>query len=160
MTITQAQVKDLFDYRGGHLFWRVSPSSQVRIGDLAGNDSRGYRQIGIGGKRHFAHRLIWLWHHGEFPSFLDHINGVKSDSRVENLRPATKEENGRNRGAQTNNTSGYKGVSFKKDKGKFRSEIKISGRRIHLGYFTDPATAHAAYAEAANRLFGEFARAA
>mgnify|MGYP001562305313 CR=1 FL=1 len=88
----------------------------------------------------------------------DHVNGNGLDNRRANLRPATHAENLRNRGPQRNNTTGFKGVSFDKTRGKFQARIMLSGREIHLGRFITPQKAHAAYCAAAAKLHGKFAR--
>jgi hypothetical protein len=89
---------------------------------------------------------------------VDHINGAGLDNRRGNLRLASHAENMRNRGAKRNNTSGYKGVSFHRQRQKWRAQIMIDGRETHLGYFLTPEEAHAAYCEAAERYHGKFAR--
>jgi hypothetical protein len=90
----------------------------------------------------------------------DHINCDTLDNRRENLRPASFSENARNSRRGINNTSGLKGVCWNAQRGKWQAGIKTNGRSIHLGLYTDKYEAHAAYYEAASRLFGEFARAA
>ncbi len=107
-----------------------------------------------------AHRVAWAHFYGEWPEgMLDHINGDPYDNRIANLRPCTMSENGCNRGAAANNKSGYKGVFWCKQKRKWQAKIKVRGQSYHLGFHVDPAVAAAAYAEAAQRLHGEFARA-
>lgn len=88
---------------------------------------------------------------------VDHVNGNKLDNRSANLRLATRSENMRNTGPQSNNTSGFKGVSFQKDSGMWSAKIGLHGVRHHLGLFRSAELAHAAYCEAAKRLHGEFA---
>jgi len=88
---------------------------------------------------------------------VDHIKGNGLDNTRDNLRLATKAQNGANRGKNTNNTSGLKGVYWAKREGKWRAIIGVSGTLIHLGYFTDKDEAHIAYCTAAEEYFGEFA---
>lgn len=88
----------------------------------------------------------------------DHINGDGLDNRRANLRMATQAENLRNRGLPANNTSGFKGVSFRRQRGRgWKSTIGLNGKRIHLGLFSTPEAAARAYDAAARELFGEFA---
>ena len=87
----------------------------------------------------------------------DHINGDKLDNRRENLRVANNAENTRNQSKSSKNTSGYKGVFYKKDKRKWCARIKVNYVSIHLGYYGTPEEAHKAYCEAADKYFGEFA---
>lgn len=161
LNLTRSEAREIFDYRDGCLYWRIRPSTKVRIGDIVGNERLdGYRQIKYAGIQCLAHRLIYLWHFGDVPECLDHIDNNPRNNRIENLRPATIAQNNRNRGKQTNNTSGFKGVSWCKRDGKYGARIQINGEYISLGNYTDPKLAHEAYKAAAIRLHGEFARAA
>ncbi len=89
--------------------------------------------------------------------YMDHINGNKLDNRRENLRECSNSENMRNRPAPSNNTSGYKGVFFCKQKGKYVAKIKLNYKENHLGTFSSKEEAAVAYNEGAKRLFGPFA---
>jgi hypothetical protein len=89
---------------------------------------------------------------------VDHLSGNGLDNRRVNLRPATASENGWNRGRNSNNSSGFKGVWWAKHVGKWQALITAGGRREYLGLFDSPEAAHAAYSEAAKRLHGEFAK--
>lgn len=89
---------------------------------------------------------------------VDHVNGDGLDNRRSNLRPATDAQNGRNRGANRNNTSGYKGVSLDKRRGTWAAALWVAGRKHHLGTHATPEAAAHAYDHAAVELHGEFAR--
>ncbi len=96
-------------------------------------------------------------HHGYLPEVLDHINRDRVDNRTDNLREATASENSQNQSMYKNNKSGFKGVSwFKRDK-KWVAQIKIDGKKKHLGYFDCKVEAAIAYNEAAIKHHGEFA---
>lgn len=115
VNMDQNYVKDLFDYYDGKLFWKVRKSDKTKIGSEAGSkQSNGYVKIRIDGKSYRLHRLVYLYHHGILPEYIDHIDGNPSNNLIENLRPATLRENGLNRTKQLNNTSGYKGVYLHK----------------------------------------------
>lgn len=86
----------------------------------------------------------------------DHINGDKLDNRKCNLRSCTNSQNHMNRGCQSNNASGYKGVDWKKAAQKWRASIKSDGKRRHLGYYDTAEAAHAAYKREAKISFKEF----
>ena len=120
----------------------------------------GYVSIKLYGKPHLAHRIIWQMNHGEIPDGfqIDHINGNPRDNRISNLRLATHTENTRNRKLSKYNTSGYKGVSHSPVGKRWRSRIRIGTKRIGLGSYDNIEDAAAAYAEAAKRYHGEFAR--
>ncbi len=90
---------------------------------------------------------------------VDHISGDGLDCRRENLRLATRAQNARNARRSRANTSGFKGVSWHAGGQKWQAMIWAGGKNKHLGHFTTPESAHQAYVEAADRLFGEFARA-
>ena len=111
-------------------------------------------------KYHWVHRVVYTMHHGEIPEgmSIDHINNIRDDNRIENLRMCTHQQNHYNRGKQSNNKSGYKGVSWHKQKGKWVAQIKIDGRNKFLGFFEDPKEAYDKYCEVAIGRYGEFAQ--
>jgi hypothetical protein len=88
----------------------------------------------------------------------DHINGDRLDNRRENLRFCTLSQNSMNRGHRKNNKSGYKGVSYYKNNGKWRAYIRIKGKTKHLGYFTSIESAALAYNLGAATFFGEYSK--
>ncbi len=161
MELTQALAREAFEYLDGLLYWRIKPSRDTVIGDVCGSERKdGYRILRFKKKPYLAHRVIFLWHRGYMPRFVDHIDRDPRNNRIENLREATHRQNHSNRAKQSNNTSGYKGVSWIARDRKYQAKIKIGDRHVNLGYFDDPSEAHAAYVDAATRHFGEFARAA
>jgi hypothetical protein len=136
MKLTQERVRELFDYRSdGELIRKVQINSRAMIGDVAGNFAGiGYKQTRVDGKRYKNHRLIWLWHHGYFPeNDLDHINRVRDDNRIENLREVNRVCNLLNAKQRKSNRSGVTGVSWYKESSKWCAGIKIHSKRIHLG---------------------------
>lgn len=143
----------------GKLFWRdceeMPKGWRTR---WAGNEAftsdngQGYRQGAIGGVHFEAHRVIWSIHYGEWPSDqIDHINGVRADNRISNLRVVTAQENRRNASMRRDNTSGVCGVCWHKNKKKWMAKIKIDGCDKYLGLFTTIEAAAAARAEASRR---------
>ncbi len=120
-------------------------------------DHLGYvvRESGIKNKPIRLHRFL-LGHPKN--QVVDHINGNTLDNRKSNLRACSTKENVRNSKTPKNNTSGYKGVTWKPSKNKYRAFIKVDRKQIHLGYFDDPQKAHEAYKVAAVEHHGEFAR--
>ena len=160
MELTQARVRELFDYRAdGSLLRKTSTGGQL-AGSVVGSKSGYYLITMVDRKFYKVHRIIFLWHHGWLPPEIDHIDLDKSNNRIANLRPAEKTSNAWNVGKRANNTSGFKGVTWSKRWGKWYAQIQVNGKRKGLGYFDTPEKAHAAYIEAARKHHGEFARAA
>ena len=122
----------------------------------------GYRSLLLGKRAsYYIHRLVWLCETGEWPTQeIDHINRNPSDNRFCNLRLADHADNLANRGKQKNNTSGYKWVSWCPEKGMWEAKLARRGVRFFVGYFDDPAEAHANAFVESKRLNAEFARAA
>lgn len=132
-------------------------------GELATSlkQNTGYLHLKVKGRYLSAHRVAWAMHYGAWPKGdLDHINCVRSDNRIANLRIASRYGNTANAKIRKDNTSGYKGVTWQKECQKWQSQIMIRHKKIHLGLFDCPKAAHEAYVAAAKVGFGEFARAA
>jgi hypothetical protein len=99
--LTTEEIKHLFDYKDGVLYWKISPARNTSAGARAGTSKgRRYESISIKGKTYTTHRLIWLWHDMPCAVLLDHINNNRFDNRIENLRAATASQNQHNRAAQ------------------------------------------------------------
>ena len=130
-------VRDLFELRDDHLYWRVRPANHVDILKPAGTvKPDGARHIHVKGKDYLAHRLIWLYLNGKFPdNTIDHVNGDRLDNRIENLRDVTHQENHKNRQKPCTNTSGHMGVCWNKAREKWHAQINVDGVRKHLGCF-------------------------
>lgn len=161
MTLTAQTLRSRLNYDPltGQFTWQIS-RGKASPGKRAGvHDSYGYLVITIDRKLYKAHRLAWLYVYGEWPRMnLDHVNAIKTDNRIHNLREATYRQNKANTPIQRNNTSGLKGVFWYAKIRKWRASIGIYGRRIRVGDYLTAAEAHEAYARAAVRQYGEFAR--
>lgn len=140
-TITQEELKKILNYDPltGIFTWMVSLSNRNKAGNEIDNRScYGYVRIGIYGVRYFAHRLAWLYVHGYFPeNEIDHKDMVRHHNWISNLREFTRGCNSRNCGNRNDNTSGVKGVSWKKRDKKWEVYIDINGKRKSLGIFPD-----------------------
>lgn len=160
--LTAERLRELVDYNPetGEFVWIARGRPACRAGDPCGRISRqGYHEIGIEYRLHRANRLAWLYMTGEWPDRdVDHINRDKADNRWCNLRLATRSQNSANVAlAARRNTSGFLGVTFDKSRNKWRAQIRIGGRKVNLGRFTDPVEAAKAHDAAAWQEFGDFA---
>ena len=107
----QQYLKITYSYLDGNFYYLVPAANRVKIGQKAGNlNSSGRLQISIKGKLYLVHRLIFLYHHGYMPKFIDHIDRNPLNNNIENLREVTRSENNQNVNKRKNNTSGYKNV--------------------------------------------------
>lgn len=159
--MTQDQLKEMlfYDKQTGVFYWRKSCNPRIKPWDIAGCiNGEGYAQISVSGKKMQVHRLAYLYVHGHMPKQVDHINGIRSDNRFENLREADNSKNSMNKGLQSNNTTGFKGVTFNRTNRKFQAKICAKGVIFSLGYFETAGQAHLAYSAAAGELHGNFAR--
>jgi hypothetical protein len=133
--ISQEYLREIFDYRDGKLYWKKA-RSKIQIGKETGSLTMyGYYGTKLNGKFYKTHRLIFMWHYGFLPSQVDHINGIRNDNRIENLRPATNGQNQHNAKIGKNNTSGIKGVY--KHKNKWRVRLMIDGVSKSFGLYND-----------------------
>lgn len=173
-SLTAEFVRSILDYdpETGIATWRPKPP-RTRLdrtfntrfaGKAAGSRHKtyGYLCVGINRRVYYLQQIIWLHYYGEWPALLvDHSDGDRVNNRITNLRLATYSQNGRNRGMQANNTSGYKGVCFDAYGLRIKrwmASIYDGKYHIYLGRFATREEAAAAYREAALRLHGEFSR--
>lgn len=135
MTLTQEEANALFEYRDGDLFWKPRIMSRGRpsvltgrkVGSLSGN---GYLTMVYDKRKYYLHQLVFLMYHGYIPSNIDHIDGVGTNNKIENLRSASVYENMCNTKIKNTNTSGFKGVHFNKQKRKWQAKIWVRGKQI------------------------------
>ncbi len=141
--ITQARLHEIFDYDAhtGNLVWKVATARRIKVGDVAGcTKEQGYRTIRLDGRSHLAHRLVWMWHHGEWPKHeIDHIDRDPANNRIENLRDVSSSINQLNRRYRSNKT-GLAGVA--ENGNQFMAQLNIFGKPVYLGTFDTPEEAH------------------
>lgn len=146
---TCEQLQSILDYaaESGVFTWKVRRGNvlQGRAAGYLRDD--GYITIRINRRHYRAHRLAWLWMHGEWPTDdIDHIDGNPANNAIDNLRTVSPGENLQNmRRARSDNNCGLLGVAWQKSCKLWRAQIRVNGQRIHIGYFKDAESAHAAY---------------
>lgn len=130
-----------YDIETGIFTWNISKGC-CKKGNAAGRKHHtGYICITVNKIEYLAHRLVFLYLYGKVPEYVDHINRIRTDNRLSNLRPSTPLLNALNRGLQQSNKSGFAGIDWYKAYKKWRASITIHGNYISLGYFTDKADA-------------------
>ncbi len=134
-----------YDPLTGEFYWTQNRINRGYRADRL-NKTSGYRQISFNNKSYQAHRVAWFIHHQTQPTSLDHINRIKSDNRISNLREVSLSLNTHNvEDKRYTSSSGYRGVF--KHKNKWRAVISIEGSRKHLGLYPTPEEASAVYEE-------------
>ena len=134
---------EVFDYVNGILYWKS--------GKIAGNlHHSGYKRVGYKRKEYLMHRVVYEMFYGPIPKGMeiDHINRIRDDNRIENLRLATSQQN-------SFNTSS-KGYSWGKHANKWIAQIRIEGKKKHLGCFNTKEEAKKAYEDAKKQRDREF----
>jgi hypothetical protein len=132
------------------IFTRAKACKGSKLGKILGSKNKnGYLTLSFNSKLYYAHRLAWFYVYKEFPKgMIDHINGLKSDNRIENLRDVSSFENLQNSKLHKDNKSGYKGIWFHKKNKVWRAQIFVKGKKIPLGSHKTAEDAGKAYIEA------------
>lgn len=158
--MTQERLKELLDYdpETGVFEWRVDRGGSVKAGRSAGGiDRKGYVKIVVDGRAYRGHRLAWLYVYGRFPAQeTDHINLIKADNRISNLREATRSNNCANKKPYR---SGLKCAYWKSRIRRWTAQIRRNGVLVHLGCFKTELEAHERSMIELTLLHGDFARA-
>ena len=151
-------VRELFDYdllTG--IFTNRYSRGRAKAGERAGSPTgHGYRRIIVGYAKHYEHHLAWLYVYDEYPAEIDHINGVRDDNRIANLRCCDHTQNCHNTQRQCGE-SGLNGAYLDKRISKWYSKIQLGDRQIYLGQYNTAEEAHEAYKAAAQLYHGDFA---
>ena len=168
LTLDDVRSRLLYNPETGKLYWKMqSPDigenrtfNKRFAGKEAGYLNNGYVVINLFQIKYRAHRLAWLLSYGSFPSMImDHINGIRSDNRLANLREVNAFQSTQNRGRKSGSASGFKGVSRGGGTSKkWVARITHNGQDLNLGAFETKEEARSVYIDAAKRLHGEFAR--
>ncbi len=160
--LSREEILEWFDYdkENGKLYWKKSKKhSKVKPGDEAGClDKNGYRIIKFNYKIYYVHRLIWIIEHGENDNLIDHKDRNPQNNRINNLRVATNSQNQVNSVSKNMLKGMYKGVYKTNRKSKpYHVAIKVKGKSVFLGSFSESEEAALAYNNAALQHFGEYA---
>jgi len=118
--------------------------------------SEGYRCFQYEKQRAYVHRAIFAIHHGFWPEYVDHINGNKTDNRIENLRAASLQQNNQN-AQKRKSRSRFRGVS-KRENNVWEAYIQAEGKLTYVGRFKDEVEAAYAYDMASLKYQREFGR--
>lgn len=152
--VTLERLKEVLKYEPetGLFYWKVSNSNRVKVGDVADCPRQGYIQIMIDKVTYIAHRLAWLYVYGKWPDGdIDHINGVRNDNRISNLRDVSKNMNQQNRqGPRRGNKFNLLGVCQQRN--RFKAQITINGKVTYIGLYDTPEEAHQAYITTKRKL--------
>ncbi|UVH54668.1 HNH endonuclease [Variovorax paradoxus] len=152
--LTAARLRELLDYdpETGMFVRKVRTAQRHHAGDRAdflikSGNQKGYYRVSIDSRRFLAHRLAWLYVHGEWPKQdIDHRDSDRGNNRIANLRDVSNEVNRQNiRGPMSSNRCGLLGVFYHAQTRKWRARIQVKRRGIHLGLFVTPEEAHQAY---------------
>lgn len=137
--INQKELKELFRYdnNSGNLIRLKKIGASKPIGTTLGSiDGKGYLNCQLFKIQYKVHRLIWLYHYGEFPNEnIDHIDGNRINNRIENLREASLQENVKNLSIDKRNKTGVTGVIKSRWANSFEASISVNKKQIHLGTF-------------------------
>lgn len=152
--IIAARVRELLHYdpSTGVFTRKIRLAQRHNVDDRAdflitGGNNEGYCRVSFDSKRYLAHRVAWIYVHGKWPELdIDHINGNKSDNRLENLRAVNRTTNLENlrKPKGENTASGFLGVTVR-NKHRYVAKIQVNKKSIHIGIFDTATEAHAAY---------------
>lgn len=168
----QELLKECFEYFDGMLFWKVRPlnhfpnahrmnrtNSEFAGTRAGGFHHTGYEYVKVCGQSIATHRIVWSMFNGAIPERheIDHIDGTRSNNRIENLRLCVYSGNASNQTMRKDNSTGYRGVCYEPSSGKFMANIQSNKKQKKIGRYKTAIEAALAYDAYARKLHGEFA---
>lgn len=155
-------LRDVLSYNSetGHFTW-LKDRYRAKAGSRAGyRRPDGYWVVTVFGHSYRVGRLAWFFHYDNWPAAeIDHINGIRDDDRIANLRIATRSQNVANTRKKCSSRNLLKGVTLARCGNRYTAQIRIGGKNTRLGTYDSEKEAHEAYLAAAQKEFGAFARA-
>lgn len=155
-TLTQDELKKrlVYDEASGEFRW-IHRSTNLPAGRRTNSrNAYGYIQINIGGYPFLAHRLAWLYVYGTWPKTqLDHVDGDRANNAIGNLREVSQKQNAENSKMRVDNTSGFRGVTYRRSSNRWIAQIQSDGQNHYLGSFSTAEEASEAVEKARDSLF-------
>ncbi|MCP4059593.1 MAG: HNH endonuclease [Pseudoalteromonas sp.] len=149
--ITQQQISEALFFNPNGEVRHNKPNTSHHNKIVGSRHHTGYLVHTFNKKQYGLHRLVFLHFHGYLPKSIDHFDQDKSNNAISNLVPSDATHNGMNRRLNKNNTSGVVGVVFDKRRDKWKAQIKVNGKQISIGSFTDKDKAITARKEAEHK---------
>ena len=152
-TLNQHEVLNYFNYENGNLYKRFKKDKPM--GHLS---NEGYVVVGFNKKAQFAHRVIFLMFNGWLPKCIDHIDGDKSNNKIENLRPSNVHTNAYNQSVREKSFSGIKNVTWNKISKKWLVKLSVNKEIKYFGLYNDIDYAKFIAEAMRYKYHGKFAR--
>jgi len=146
-------IEDCLSYNPdtGIITWKVSIGAAKENKEAGTIYNRVYKVLQLQGKKYLCHRIAWYLHYGVVPkSQIDHINGIRTDNRISNLREVSQRQNSSNR--VSHRSGRLVGAVFREDMDKWQSQTQVKGKRIYLGCYDTEIEAHNAYIDKLKEL--------
>jgi hypothetical protein len=153
---TQNNYHDIFEYKDGKLFWKQTKRVDLIGKEISGVNGDGYIRIKVNGKTKKTHQVIYQMFYGYIPSVIDHINGIKTDNRIENLREVTRSQNSMNHSIKRHGKQ--RNVSWHIRVQKWNVRVMKNYKTVYSAYFEDKELADLVAFEARKKFFKQYAR--